>query len=41
MWHWLEPVSFDMAAAETIKDKAHKLPGQITSVFGTAETFRL
>jgi len=34
-------VSFDMAAAETIRDKAHKLLGQITSVYGTAETFRL
>ncbi len=41
VWHCVEPVSFDMAAAETIKDKAHKLLGQITSVNGTAENFRL
>jgi Protein of unknown function (DUF3037) len=41
VWHCVEPVSFDMAAAETIKDKAHKLLGQITSVNGTSENFRL
>lgn len=41
VWHCVEPVSFDMAAAESIKDKAHKLLGQITSVNGTAEGFRL
>jgi len=41
VWHCVEPVSFDMAAAETIKDKAHKLLGQITSVNETRETFRL
>jgi hypothetical protein len=41
VWHCVEPVSFDMAAAETIKDKAHKLLGQIASVHETAENFRL
>lgn len=41
VWHCVEAVSFDMAAAETIKDKAHKLLGQITSVYDTAERFRL
>jgi hypothetical protein len=41
VWHCVEPVSFDMAAAETIKDKAHKLLGQITSVHETADNFRL
>jgi hypothetical protein len=41
VWHCVEPVSFDMAAAETIKDKAHKLLGQITSVNGTLDNFRL
>ncbi|CAN5794981.1 hypothetical protein BH09PSE5_BH09PSE5_42790 [soil metagenome] len=40
VWHCVEPVSFDMAAAETIKDKAHKLLGQITSVNGTSDNFR-
>lgn len=41
VWHCVEPVSFDLAAAETIKDKAHKLLGQITSIYGTPESFRL
>ncbi len=41
VWHCVEPVSFDLAAAETIKDKAHKLLGQITSVHESAERFRL
>lgn len=41
VWHCVEPISFDMAAAETIKDKAHKLLGQITSVNGTLDNFRL
>jgi hypothetical protein len=41
IWHCVEPVSFDMAAAETIKDKAHKLLGQITSISATPESFRL
>lgn len=41
LWHCVEPVSFDMAAAETIKDKAHKLLGQITSIHGSPESFRL
>lgn len=41
VWHCVEPVSFDLAAAESIKDKAHKMLGQITSVHETAESFRL
>jgi Protein of unknown function (DUF3037) len=41
VWHCVEPVSFDMAAAETIKDKAHKLLGQITSVHGATDQIRL
>jgi hypothetical protein len=41
VWHCVEPVSFDMAAAETIKDKAHRILGQITSVHETTDSFRL
>jgi len=41
VWHCVEPVSFDMAAAENIKDKAHRLLGQLTSVRDTTENFRL
>ncbi|NYH49408.1 DUF3037 domain-containing protein [Xanthomonas arboricola] len=29
-WHLLEPVSFDLASAESIKDKAKKLLGEMT-----------
>jgi hypothetical protein len=31
-WHCLAPVSFDLASAESIRDKAHKWLGQIASV---------
>lgn len=41
VWHCVEAVSFDMAAAESIKDKAHRLLGQITSVYQASENFRL
>lgn len=41
VWHCVEPVSFDMAASESIKDKAHKLLGQITSISSSHESFRL
>jgi hypothetical protein len=32
VWHCLAPVSFDLASADSIKDKAHKWLGQITSM---------
>ena len=32
IWHCLAPVSFDLASPESIRDKAHKWLGQITSV---------
>ena len=32
VWHCLAPVSFDLASPESIRDKAHKWLGQITSV---------
>lgn len=32
VWHCLAPVSFDLANPESIRDKAHKWLGQITSV---------
>lgn len=41
IWHCVEPVSFDLAAAETIRDKAHKLLGQLTSIQNADEHFRL
>jgi hypothetical protein len=35
VWHCLAPVSFDLASAESIRDKAHRWLGQITSVDST------
>ena len=32
VWHCLAPVSFDLSSAESIRDKAHKWLGQMTSV---------
>lgn len=42
VWHCLQPLSFDLASAETIRDKAHKWLGQLTSVqTGADESFKL
>lgn len=42
MLHCLEPVSFDLASAESIRDKAHRWLGRITSVAGTGgERFQM
>ena len=40
-WHCLEPISFDLAAADSIKDKAHRWLGQLASVQGTADPFKV
>jgi len=32
VWHCLEPVSFDLASADSIREKAHRWLGRITSV---------
>lgn len=40
--HCLEPVSFDLASAETIRDKAHRWLGRIASVHGAGvEPFQM
>lgn len=39
--HCLEPVSFDLSSADSIKDKAHRWLGRITSVANADEKFRL
>lgn len=41
VWHCLEPISFDLAEADSIRDKAHKWLGQMTSVQTADERFRL
>ena len=40
-WHCLEPVSFDLAAADSIKDKAHRWLGQLASVQDAADSFKV
>ncbi len=40
-WHCLAPVSFDLANADSIKEKAHRWLGQITSVASATERFKL
>ena len=41
IWHCIEPISFDLTASESIKDKAHKWLGQITSVTDSSEKFKV
>ena len=40
-WHCLEPISFDMATADSIRDKAHRWMGQLASVQGAADPFKV
>ena len=40
-WHCLEPISFDMATADSIKNKAHLWFGQLASVQGAADPFKV
>lgn len=40
-WHCLEPISFDLAGADSIRDKAHRWLGQLASVQETAESFKV
>jgi hypothetical protein len=40
-WHCIEPVSLDLALADSIKDKAHRWLGQITSVKNADDRFRV
>ena len=37
----LEPVSFDMATADSIRDKAHRWMGQLASIQGAADPFKV
>lgn len=40
-WHCIEALSLDLALAESIKEKAHRWLGQITSVKNADERFRV
>jgi len=41
IWHCIEPISFDLNAPESIRDKAHKWLGQIASVTDSSEKFKV
>ena len=41
VWHCLEPVSFDLSSADSIREKAHKWLGQLLSVKATLEPFKV
>lgn len=41
IWHCVEPISFDLSASDSIRDKAHKFLGQITSIADSNERFKL
>ena len=40
-WHCLEAISFDLMGADSIKDKAHRWLGQLASVNGSDEDFKV
>jgi hypothetical protein len=40
-WHCLEPVSFDLSRSDGIRDKAHKILGQLTSIKDAREAFKV
>jgi len=41
VWHCVEPISFDLSAPDSIREKAHKYLGQLTSVSDSTEEFKL
>lgn len=41
IWHCIEPVSFDLADSDYLKDKAHRWLGQMTSIQNSGEDFKL
>ena len=41
VWNCLEPLSFDLAGADSIRDKAHRWLGQIASLQGGTDPFKV
>lgn len=41
VWHCLEPVSLDLSSPDSIRDKAHRLLGQVTSVQRAKDSFKV
>lgn len=40
-WHCLEPVSFDLSRSDSIRDKAHRILGQMVSLKESQEQFKV
>ena len=40
-WNCLEPISFDLAAADSIREKAHKWFGQLASIQDASDPFKV
>ncbi len=41
IWHCLEPISFDLASPDSIRDKAHRWLGQVSSIKDSPELFKI
>jgi len=41
VWHCLEPVSFDLSSGDSIRDKAHRWLGQVSSVKDSSDKFKV
>jgi hypothetical protein len=41
VWHAYEPISFDLAEGDSIKDKANRWLGRVTSLADSQEKFSL
>jgi len=41
IWHCLEPISFDLSSADSIREKAHRWLGQLVSVKEAHENFKV
>jgi DUF3037 family protein len=41
VWHCLEPLSFDLTASESIREKAHRWLGQLASLREAADRFKV
>ncbi|WP_233878999.1 DUF3037 domain-containing protein [Paraburkholderia flagellata] len=41
VWHCIEPLSFDLSAPDSIRDKAHRCAGEVVGVSDTTEEFKV
>jgi hypothetical protein len=41
VWHCLEPVSFDLSSGDSIREKAHRWLGQVSSIKDSSDKFKV